>query len=223
MKEKQEVCLLGNHGLSAWWRLRRLSVVEKVLTDTYVCFFGRVPHPYSCEEQEILTRITTLFVSLLQGKELASCPFGKFSNCTFSEEDVAFWGHQEFFRLRLPSENPFGAHSRLCCLKELETRLCCFFVNETGSKPYSLEEKKVLRRMKKIFVHELRNTPHYDLFKTRHVRHVSPEDRLEQKHQHTDEIRLRHVSIHRYNPLSEKFKKIKEEHLKKMEREFGKE
>jgi len=76
--------------------------------------------------------------------------------------------------------------------------------------------------MKKIFVHELRNTPKYDLFKTRHVRRVSEEDQLELKYQRTDEIRLRHVPICRYNPLSQKFKKIKEEYLKKIEAECGK-
>ena len=217
MKEKEEVCLLGSRVLNDWWRLLRLVNVEEVLTNTYIHFFNQVDQPYSCEEQEALTRITTLFVSLLQGEVLESCSF-----CKFSKDDVTFWGHQEFFRLDLPSKNPFSTHSRLCCLKELETKLNCFFINETGNKPYSWEEKKVLRRMKKIFVHELRNTPKYDLFKTRHVHRVSEEDQLELKYQQTDEIRLRHVPICRYNPLSQKFKKIKEEYLKKIETECGK-
>ena len=99
MKEKEEVCLLGSHVLNDWWRLRRLVNVEEVLTNTYIHFFNQVYHPYSCEEQEALTRITTLLVSLLQGEVLESCSF-----CKFSKDDVAFWGHQEFFRLDLPSK-----------------------------------------------------------------------------------------------------------------------
>lgn len=211
MKEKEEVCLLGGHVFNDSWRLRRLMNVEEVLANTYIHFFSQVDQPYSCQEQEVLTRITTLLASLIQDEAPHSC-----SSCRFSKDDVAFWGRQEFFRLDLPSRNPFSAYSRLCCLKELEGKLNCFFINETGNKPYSYREKKVLRQMKKIFVHELRNTPKYNLFTTRHVRHISEEEQLELKRQRTDEIRLAHVPICWYKPLSQKFKKIKEEYLKKI-------
>lgn len=54
------------------------------------------------------------------------------------------------------------------------------------------------------------------------VRRASEEEQLELKNQKTDEIRLNHVSICHYNPLSEKFKKKKEEYLKEIEEKFGK-
>ena len=73
-----------------------------------------------------------------------------------------------------------------------------------------------------MFVHELRNSSKYNLFKGTHVRCVSEEEQLELQRQKTDEIRLNHVSICHYNPLSEKFKKKKEEYLKEIEAKFGK-
>ena len=131
-------------------------------------------------------------------------------------------GRVEFFRLELPAENPFSVSSRLYCLRELENKLNCYFVNEGRNKPYSWREMQVIRRIKKKFVHELRNTSKYHLFKGTHVRRVSEEEQLELKNQKTDEIRLNHVSICHYNPLSEKFKKKKEEYLKEIEEKFGK-
>ena len=132
------------------------------------------------------------------------------------------WDKVEFFRLELPAENPFNVSFRLCCLRELENKLNCYFVNEGRDKPYSYREMQVIRRMKKMFVHELRNTSKYSLFKGTHVRRVSEEEQLELQRQKTDEIRLNHVSICHYNPLSDKFKKKKEEYLKEIEAKFGK-
>lgn len=217
MEKDYVVCPLIGRSLSKGGRLRRLSNVEEMLASTYGHFFRQVEQPYLCVEQEILTRIIKSLSSLLRGDLPRPC-----SSCKFAKDDLLFWGQVEFFRLELPAENPFSVSSRLCCLRELENKLNCYFVNEGRSKPYSWREMQVIRRMKKIFVHELRNTSKYNLFKGTHVRRVSEEEQLELKYQKTDEIRLKHVSICHYNPLSEKFKKKKEEYLKEIEAKFGK-
>ncbi|WP_217931764.1 hypothetical protein [Bacteroides caecimuris] len=217
MKTNYVVCPLSGHSLSKGSRLRRLSNVEEMLASTYGHFFRQVEQPYSCVEQEILTRIIKSLSSLLQGDLPRPCFF-----CKFAKGDLMFWGRVEFFRLELPTENPFSVSLRLCCLRELENKLNCYFVNEGRNKPYSWREKQVIRRIKKRFVHELRNTSKYNLFKGTHVRRASEEEQLELKNQKTDEIRLNHVSICHYNPLSEKFKKKKEEYLKEIEEKFGK-
>lgn len=217
MKTNYVVCPLSGHSLCKGSRLRRLSNVEEMLASTYGHFFRQVEQPYSCVEQEILTRIIKSLSSLLQGDLPRPCFFCKFAKC-----DLVFWGRVEFFRLELPAENPFSVSSRLYCLRELENKLNCYFVNEGRNKPYSWREMQVIRRIKKRFVHELRNTSKYNLFKGTHVRRVSEEEQLELKNQKTDEIRLNYVSICHYNPLSEKFKKKKEEYLKEIEEKFGK-
>lgn len=217
MKKDYVVCPLSGHFLSKGSRLLRLSDVEEMLASTYEHFFRQVEQPYSCAEQEILMRIINSLSSLLQGDLPHPCFF-----CKFAKGDLVFWGRVEFFRLELPTENPFSVSSRLCCLRELENKLNCYFVNEGGNKPYSWREKQVIRRIKKRFVHELRNTSKYNLFKGTHVRRASEKEQLELKNQKTDEIRLNHVSICHYNPLSEKFKKKKEEYLKEIEEKFRK-
>lgn len=217
MKTNYVVCPLSGHSLSKGSRLRRLSNVEEMLASTYGHFFRQVEQPYSCVEQEILTRIIKSLSALLQGDLPRPCFF-----CKFAKGDLVFWGRVEFFRLELPTENPFSVSLRLCCLRELENKLNCYFVNEGRNKPYSWREKQVIRRIKKRFVHELRNTSKYHLFKGTHVRRASEEEQLELKNQKTDEIRLNHVSICHYNPLSKKFKKKKEEYLKEIEEKFGK-
>ena len=217
MKTNYVVCPLSGHSLSKGSRLRRLSNVEEMLASTYGHFFRQVEQPYSCVEQEILTRIIKSLSSLLQGDLPRPCFFCKFAKC-----DLVFWGRVEIFRLELTAENTFSVSLRLCCLRELENKLNCYFVNEGRNKPYSWREKQVIRRIKKRFVHELRNTSKYHLFKGTHVRRASEEEQLELKNQKTDEIRLNHVSICHYNPLSEKFKKKKEEYLKEIEEKFGK-
>ncbi len=216
MEKDYVVCPLIGRSLSKGGRLRRLSNVEEMLASTYEYFFRQVEQPYSCVEQEILMRIIKSLSSLFQGDLPCLC-----SSCKFAKDDLVFWGQVEFFRLELPAEEPFSVSSRLCCLRELENKLNCYFVNEGRNKPYSWREMQVIRRIKKIFVHELRNTSKYNLFKGTHVRRVSEEEQLELKHQKTDEIRLNHVSICHYNPLSEKFKKKKEEYLKEIEAKFG--
>lgn len=217
MKKDYVVCPLSGHSLSKGGRLRRLSNVEEMLASTYEHFFRQVEQPYSCMEQEIFMRIIKSLSSLLQGDLPRPC-----SSCKFAKDDLVFWGQVEFFRLELPAEEPFSVSSRLCCLRELENKLNCYFVNEGRNKPYSWREMQVIRRIKKKFVHELRNTSKYNLFKGTHVRRVSEEEQLELKNQKTDEIRLNYVSICHYNPLSEKFKKKKEEYLKEIEEKFGK-
>ncbi|TGY32661.1 hypothetical protein, partial [Bacteroides caecimuris] len=165
MKTNYVVCPLSGHSLSKGSRLRRLSNVEEMLASTYGHFFRQVEQPYSCVEQEILTRIIKSLSALLQGDLPRPCFF-----CKFAKGDLVFWGRVEFFRLELPTENPFSVSLRLCCLRELENKLNCYFVNEGRNKPYSWREKQVIRRIKKRFVHELRNTSKYHLFKGTHVR-----------------------------------------------------
>ena len=147
MKKDYVVCPLSGHSLCKGSRLRRLSNVEEMLASTYGHFFRQVEQPYSCVEQEILTRIIKSLSSLLQGDLPRPCFFCKFAKC-----DLVFWGRVEFFRLELPAENPFSVSSRLYCLRELENKLNCYFVNEGRNKPYSWREMQVIRRIKKRFV-----------------------------------------------------------------------
>lgn len=209
MKKDEEKCPLYGHSLPKGKRLSRLSDVEKMLSNSYVTFFRLVDSPYSCEEQEILLQIGKLLCSLLADKHPHPC-----SSCRFTEDDLALWGQERFFRLEFPSEKPFSVASRLHCLRWLADRLHCFFVNEGRYGSYSYNEKAVLHRMKKTVVHELRDTPHYDLFKGTHVRHVSEEEKQELELQKKDEARLKWTTLSHYNPLSQKYKAVKEEYMR---------
>ncbi len=216
MEKNETLCPLSETSFHFYRRLSRLSILEEMLASTYEYFFSRVVQPYSHEEQEILMRIIDSLSALIQGETPAPCSF-----CRFTERELAFWRQPEFFRLILPESEPFGLYARLYCLQELEKRLICFFVSETGRGPCSYREAKVLRRIKKLFVHELRDTPMYDLFKATRARRLSAEKQQELKLQKKDEARLKHVSIYRYNPLSQKYKQIKEEYLRKGGDEVG--
>ena len=66
MEKDYVVCPLIGRSLSKGGRLRRLSNVEEMLASTYGHFFRQVEQPYSCVEQEILTRIIKSLSSLLQ-------------------------------------------------------------------------------------------------------------------------------------------------------------
>lgn len=218
MEKLEEVCPLSTPALNGSRRLHRLSDLEEMLTSTYEHYFRQVIHPYSSEDEEIIVRIVEMFSSKLHdtSSEVAC------TACKFAKDDLAFWGQKEFFRMDLPSVDPFNASSRSHCLRVLEKKLNCFFVNESRNRPYSCVEKQKLRRMKKLFIHELRNTDKYALFKGTHVRRVSEEEKLELKRQNTDEIRLKVIPLCRYNPQSQKYKKKKEEFLRKLEEKLGK-
>lgn len=218
MESFKELCPLSTPSLNGSRRLHRLSDMEEMLTSTYEYYFRQVIYPYSREDEEVIVRIAEMFSSKLhEASSEVAC-----TACQFAKDDLAFWGKKEFFRMDLPSVDPFSASSRSHCLRVLEKKLNCFFVNESRSVPYSWVEKQKLRRMKKMFVHELRNTDKYALFKGTRVRRVSEEEKLELKRQKTDEIRLKVISLCRYNPQSQKYKKKKEEFLRALEEKFGK-
>lgn len=218
MENLEEVCPLSTPVLNGSRRLHRLSDMEEMLTSTYEYYFCQVVYPYSSEDKEIIVRIIEMFSSGLQGVSLeVAC-----TTCIFAKDDLTFWGKMEFFRIELLSKEPFSASSRSHCLRVLEKKLKCFFINESRNRPYSCVEKQKLRRMRKLFIHELRNTDKYALFKGTRVRRVSEEEKLELKRQKTDEMRLRFISLCRYNPQSQKYKKKKEEFLRVLEEKFGK-
>ena len=75
MKKDYVVCPLSGHSLCKGSRLRHLSNVEEMLASTYGHFFRQVEQPYSCVEQEILTRIIKSLSSLLQGDLPRPCFF----------------------------------------------------------------------------------------------------------------------------------------------------
>ena len=216
MEKNETLCPLNKICSTHYRRLSRLTDLEKMLASTYRHFFSRVVQPYSHEEQEILIRIIDSLSALLQGETPAPCSF-----CRFTKSELAFWRQPEFFRLNLSESEPFGLYARLCCLRELEKRLICFFVSEAGGGPCSYREAKVLRRIKKLFIHELRDTPRYNLFKGARARRLSAEKQQELKLQKKDEARLKHVPLYRYNPLSQKYKRLKEEYLRKGGDEVG--
>lgn len=196
-------------------RMHSLKSLEEMVTDFYIPFFKQVEQPYSPGELEILVRIVKLMSSQIRGDFFGSCPN---ENCACYLN--VFSGPKSYFRLTLPSVNPFTIQARTRFLKELESLLHCFFVHR-GKRPYSEQEQKILKRVKKGFIHQLAKTPKYDLFKGKRVHHVTEEEQLELDRQRKDEARLNHVSLYHYNPRSEKYKKIKEEFLKEFRQKFG--
>lgn len=113
-----------------------------------------------------------------------------------------------------------GRYSRLHSLQELEERLNDFFrLYPSPTKvSYSIQELGIIVRITKKLIRHLKGTPKFKLFAGKQKKRIRLEPAIEQelRYQKTDEARLRHIVITRYNPLSEKYKAIKKAKLEEL-------
>lgn len=216
-KAEKSNCSLCADIVSTRNRLHGLSVLEEMVANFYVPFSRQVNQSYSLQEQDALVRIIKLLGFRIKGGVSASCALSSKSVC----HRFVFDGAKSYFKLALPAENPFTLEVRHCLLCELEKRLYCFFVSQNGHKPCSDEEKRIMKRVKKLLIHQLGKTPKYALFKGNRVMRLSEEELAELKKQKTDEIRMNATSLYHYNPLSQKYKKVKEKLVEEIRLKYG--
>lgn len=209
----RDLCPFAEQSPERNTRLRCLTELHKTVGDFYLFFFERLNEPYSDEEQNILARIIEMFDSLLIGKVTRTCLCGKAEDCKIAP----LCEQPGFIRLAFPAKDPFSNNSRLHLLGELERKIACLFVSYTGSKPYTFKERKVLRKIRKLLFHELKGTPKYELFKSKHVKRLSAEEEKELQLQKKDEALLEFVPILKCNPFSQKYKKVKQEKMMEIE------
>lgn len=111
--------------------------------------------------------------------------------------------------------------SRLHYLQELERFFKEFYIpySQAVDKPYSCQERRILVRIIKLLIHQLKGTVTFHLFSGKHARRkpVDPAEDQELHNQETDEIRIQHTRLTWYNPVSEKYKLKKEELLRELE------
>lgn len=75
-------------------------------------------------------------------------------------------------------------------------------------------------RIIKLLIRQLFGTPKYHLFRRKNKKcciPVSPEEKQELRNQKTDEIRMKNINPVLYNPVSKKYKALKQEHLRILE------
>lgn len=190
-------------------RLYCLQDLEQMLAGFYHLYAKQVNLPYSKEGQQKLVKIVRLLEAQVNPKSGSG-----------TSRSVSVCVTDGYFRFELPEKDPFSLESRLRCLTQLHEFLVGFFAAYGGHvAPLSYKEKSILKRIGKIFIHQLRGSDKYRLFKKKSSpRHLSDLEQEELRNQQTDELRLRIVggNIVRYNPLSEKYKALKEETLRKI-------
>lgn len=213
MKKFKTLCPFRRQSPKGCTRLYQLDYLKELMENSYVLYFSEVDHPYSREELEIFIRIIEMFDSLFKGKAPCACVFGKGGECGLS----AFREQSNFLNLVLPEEDSRSCASCLHQLVVLEKKLSCFFASHTGGKRYSVGEKRILKQIRKMLIHLLKDTPSYELFKRKHTRRLSLEEKEELQFQKKDKILLDLVPIHKFNPFSQKYKKMKEEKMKEIE------
>lgn len=200
-------------------RLHGLQVLEQDLENYYVPFNARVDKPYSKREQVIVYKIIRFIDTQLQ-KKVKVGTAGK-SGERLGMESL---GEQEmenervfqpgYFKFTLEAKNPFSASSRQNYLSRWGDLLRSFFEvcnSQATGVPYSHQEEAILKRIKRIWIHELKDTPKYAKLKKkpRSPKPLSAEEKLELKRQRTDEIRLKVVRFPCYNPVSKKYQELK--------------
>ena len=210
-------CLFCERVMDLPTRFGCLLSLEELLVNFYTPFARQVAQSYSLQEQEVLARIIRSLTFYMRGDVSEPCSLG--DRCY----QITFCGLRSYFRLTLPEKDPFNVQVRFAVLCDLEKRLHCFLSNQIENKPYSSQEQRVLKRIRKLLVHQLGKTPKYALFKQKRISHLTEENRMELHKQKIDETRLRIVSLYHYNPLSLKFKRLKEEYLAEVKRKYGKE
>ena len=219
MKETEKnKCSICANIFSTYSRLHSLLALEEMVANFYVPFSRQVNQSYSLQEQNVIVKIIGLLDFRIKGGVSASCALSGESDCY---RFVFDGGVKTYFKLVLPPENPFTIKVRHCFLCELEKRLYCFFISLNGNKPCSDEEQRILKRVRKLLIHQLGKTPKYALFKGKRTSRLSEEELAELKKQETDEIRLKIVSLYHYNPLSQKYKKLKEKLVEEIRLKYG--
>lgn len=117
---------------------------------------------------------------------------------------------------------PISRYSCLHYLRELEEHLDDFYIPyvKAVNEPYSMKEQEAIVRIIKLLIRQLFGTPKYYLFshkKKKCCTPASPEEKQELRDQKTDEIRMKNLNPTLYNPVSKKYKALKQEHLQKLE------
>lgn len=117
---------------------------------------------------------------------------------------------------------PISRYSRLHYLRELEGHLNNFYIPyaKAVDESYSMKEQEVIVRVIRLLIRQLFGTPKYCLFHRKNKKcciPVSPEEKQELRDQKTDEIRMKNINPILYNPVSKKYKALKQEHLRVLE------
>lgn len=120
----------------------------------------------------------------------------------------------------LTPQSDNSRYSRLHSLQKFEEYLDDFlsFYPSPLKVPYSRQELSIIVRIIKKLIRHLKGTPKFKLFggKQKKRKKLDPAIEQELRYQKTDEARLRHIVITRYNPLSEKYKAIKKAKLEEL-------
>lgn len=211
LKEQVTISLIS----AARTRLYGLKDLEQMLDSFYDFYNREVNAPYLVQEQRIIVRIVKLITFQLQDKTM---PVGIIENVNELK-----YVH---FRFVLPERKPFGVVARISCLRQLEDYLMRFF-DLSGYRsigiPYSVTEQQILKRIKKLLVHQLRGTDKYQMFKKKcpsYVERVTSKEEIQElQNQQKDEKLLKAVSgrITKINPHSKKYRALKEEQLRKIQ------
>lgn len=196
-------------------RLYGLKDLEQMLDSFYDFYNREVDAPYLVEEQRIIVRIVKLIAFQLQDKAMSAGIIESVNELKCVH-----------FRFVLPERKPFGVAARISCLRQLEEYFMRFFAlfgcRSIGI-PYSLTEQLILKRIKKLFIHQLRGTDQYQMFKKKCPSYIerttSKEEIQELQNQQKDEKLLKAVSgrITKINPHSKKYRALKEEQLRKIQ------
>lgn len=202
-------------------RLHSLKDLEQMLGSFYGFYNCKVNSPYLAIEQNLIVRLIRLVVSQLEDnprlhdKTVSSCGIPKSTN--------GF--RRVHFRFVLPEHEPFSANARLLCLYQLEDHMMQL-VDLLGCQvtgiPYSVTEQQTLKRIKKMFVRQLKGTDKYRMFKKKcpsYAARITPKERQERLDIQKDEKLLKIVNgkITKINPHSKKYKALKEELLRKIQ------
>lgn len=195
-------------------RLYGLEDLEQMLDSFYDFYNREVNKPYLVKEQKIIVRIVKLIASELQDKTMLTGPIERVNHLKCKH-----------FRFILPERKPFGIAARISCLQQLEEYLVQFFTlfgyHSIGF-PYSVTEQQTLSRIKKLFVHQLKGTNKYQMFKKKcpsYIERIAPEEIQEFQDQQKDEKLLKAASgrIIKINPHSKKYRALKTEQLRKIQ------
>lgn len=194
-------------------RMHTLQDLDQMLASFYGFYHGKVNQPYSPPEEATISRIVESITSQLQDQ----------SSLAGVAENVGDF-KCPYFRFELPEKHPFSVDARCSCLQQVEEYLTHLFATigrRAIGRPYSYEEVKILKRIRKTFIRQLKGTDKYSRFKKKCPSpgmRLTAEEKQELIYQQKDELLLNAVSgkITRINPHSEKYKTLKEETIQKI-------
>lgn len=194
-------------------RLCCLRDLDEMLSTFYPMYNERVGVSYSQNEEKVLVKIVRQIAFQIDVSEKSEP----------AASSVLIRAEEGCFRFVLPEKHLFDRDSRLQCLLQLDEFLTGFFTDYgSDMAPFTYRERAVLKRIRKLFIHQLKGTCQYEKFKKKcppRSSRLSEQEKQELLNQQKDERRLKAVcgNIIRYNPLSEKYKALKAETLRKIE------